>query len=232
MVKLQKKNPFPLPEYVELENGIKQEIYTRNDTIVKVSCIPPGVEMPLHSHKEAQIGIVIKGSMLMNVDGEKKVMAPEKTVYIAPPHTMHGAVNVNRKETIALDILRYKENEVYTVNGDSCFLDSQVNRELLPGMAVQFFFNDWFELMIASIPKLGGAMPSHKHKNEQIGICIAGDYTMNVEGFSKEMAFGTVYFCEEKEEHSAVNNNERDSKSINLFFPPRYNKPRKADTNE
>lgn len=49
-------------------------------------------------------------------------------------------------------------------------------------MEVTFFVEDWVEIMLAKIPGNGGEMPFHKHRNEQIGICIGGGYDMTVEG--------------------------------------------------
>ncbi|MET1176278.1 cupin domain-containing protein, partial [Paenibacillus amylolyticus] len=70
----------------------------------------------------------------------------------------------------------------------------------------------------------GGEMPFHKHRNEQIGICIGGGYDMTIEGCKVDMTFGTAYFCDPREDHGAINRFEKDSKSVNIFFPPRYNR--------
>lgn len=91
-------------------------------------------------------------------------------------------------------------------------------------MDVTFFVENWVEIMIAEIPGNGGKMPEHRHRNEQIGICIGGGYEMDIEGQTKTMEFGSTYFCGPREKHSAINKNNFKSKSINLFFPPRYNK--------
>nr|WP_275401874.1 cupin domain-containing protein [Staphylococcus sp. MI 10-1553] len=66
--------------------------------------------------------------------------------------------------------------------------------------------------------------PEHKHKNKQIGVCIGGEYDMFIENEKCHMKFGQVYFCESRETHSAVNNENTNSKSINIFMPPRYNR--------
>ncbi|KIL31853.1 3-((4R)-4-hydroxycyclohexa-1, 5-dien-1-yl)-2-oxopropanoate isomerase [Bacillus subtilis] len=63
--------------------------------------------------------------------------------------------------------------------------------------------------MLAKIPGNGGEMPFHKHRNEQIGICIGGGYDMTVEGCTVEMKFGTAYFCEPREDHGAINRSNR-----------------------
>ena len=52
-------------------------------------------------------------------------------------------------------------------------------------------------------------MPFHKHRNEQIGICIGGGYDMTIEGCKVDMTFGTAYFCDPREDHGAINRFEK-----------------------
>ncbi|MGV2516529.1 UNVERIFIED_CONTAM: cupin, partial [Bacillus subtilis] len=67
-------------------------------------------------------------------------------------------------------------------------------RELLPGMQFRVFVEDWIAIVSAKIPGIGVAMPFHKQRNEQIGICIGGGYGMTIEGCTVDMKFGTAYF--------------------------------------
>jgi|SRR5215218_1751504 len=52
--------------------------------------IEPGAEVPLHQHPQEQGGTVIEGTILMTIDGETREMR-SGDVYIAPPHSVHGA---------------------------------------------------------------------------------------------------------------------------------------------
>ncbi|PEF67959.1 cupin [Bacillus cereus] len=226
MIRTDKKNYnecFPKPLLKEWENGVRQYCTKRGNTEVLLSYVPPGLDVPLHQHPEVQLGIVISGELLMRVGDVERKMGPLDTAYIAPPHTLHGAKNCTDQETIAIDIKRYNETEGYTFPPDY-FLKVYKKRDLLPGMEVTFFVENWIEIMIAAIPKNGGKMPHHKHKNEQIGICIDGMYDMTIEDTTHSMSFGSSYFCNPRESHSAINNSTVDSQSINIFLPPRYNR--------
>ncbi|WP_202079468.1 cupin domain-containing protein [Caldalkalibacillus salinus] len=226
MVQQLKSDYFPPARLVEWENGIKQYAYRRGDTEVLISYVPAHTTVDAHAHPEVQIGMVIQGELLMTVDEETQLLTPLASVYVAPPQTRHSAVNPSSEETIAVDIKRLKQDEAYTVETDSYFIAPKLTRDLIPGMAVTFFYNQWFELMLADIPPHGGEMPHHRHRNEQIGICIGGGYEMTIENETVQMDFGRTYFCEAKEYHSAINRQAEASKSINLFFPPRYNRTR------
>ncbi|MGQ4286906.1 cupin domain-containing protein [Bacillus thuringiensis] len=229
MITTDKKNYndfFPEPILKEWDNGVKQYCTKRGNTEVLISYVPPGLDVDLHKHPEVQLGMVISGELIMRVGDVERKMTPLDTAYIAPPNTLHGAKNCTDKETIAIDIKRYDENEIYTFPPEY-FLDVYKKRDLLPGMEVTFFVENWIEIMIAEIPKNGGKMPDHKHKNEQIGICINGDYDMTIEDTTHHMSFGSSYFCDPRESHSAINNSDIDSRSINIFLPPRYNRLKK-----
>jgi bacilysin biosynthesis protein BacB len=214
---------FPEAKRIDWDNGVRQYSTVRGDTEVLVSYVPPHTNIEPHEHKEAQIGIVVKGELSMTVGHSVQTLKALDSAYIAPPFVPHGAKNETDEQVIAIDIKRLKENEEYTAP-PSYFLDIFKTRDLLPGMEVTFLVEEWMEIMIANIPGNGGEMPFHKHRNEQIGICISGGYDMTIEGFTEKMKFGTVYFCDPKEDHGAINPFPEQSKSINLFFPPRYNR--------
>lgn len=213
---------FPEPVLKEWDNGVKQYSTKRGNTEVLISYVPLGTTFK-HKHREAQLGMVISGELLVNVAGYERKLTPLDSVYIAPPNVLHGATNCSNQEVIAIDVKRYNENEKYTAPNEY-FLEPFEKRDLLPGMGVTFFVEDWIEVMIAEIPSNGGEMPRHKHKNEQIGICIGGDYEMTIEGVTYNMNFGSTYFCEPREVHGAINKSDHASKSINLFLPPRYHR--------
>ncbi|WP_322904686.1 cupin domain-containing protein [Paenibacillus campi] len=216
------KTYFPEPTVKQWDNGIKQYCTRRGSTEILISYIPPGLHMDMHAHQEAQLGMVISGELVMQVGEHQRHMKALECAYIAPPHIPHGAINPTDQEVIAIDIKRLKEDENYTAP-EGYFLDIYKTRDLLPGMEVTFFVADWIEIMLAEIPGNGGAMPEHKHRNEQLGICIGGGYEMTIEDCTRTMEFGVTYFCEAREQHSAINRSEHQSRSINVFMPPRYN---------
>ena len=214
---------FPEAVLKEWDNGIRQYSTRRGSTEILISYIPPGLHMEMHAHQEVQLGMVISGELIMHVGEHQRHMKALDSAYIAPPFVPHGAINPTDQEVIAIDVKRFKEDEQYTAPEDY-FLDVYKTRDLLPGMEVTFFVEDWIEIMLADIPGHGGTMPEHKHRNEQLGICIGGGYDMTIEDYTRTMEFGVTYFCEAREKHSAINTSEHHSRSINIFMPPRYNK--------
>lgn len=52
--------------------------------------LEPGAEVPLHNHHHEQGGTVIEGTILLTIDEETRELRPGD-VYIAPPHSIHGA---------------------------------------------------------------------------------------------------------------------------------------------
>ncbi|MCX7569395.1 cupin domain-containing protein [Tumebacillus sp. DT12] len=213
---------FPEATLEVSETGIRTYSTVRGDTEIKFSYIPPGASVPMHDHQEVQIGMVVQGELTMTVGGVTRVMTAENEIYVAPPFCPHAAVNESDGETIAIDIKRFREGENYT-HAEGYFREKYNTRDLIPGMEVTFFLEDWMELMIADIPANGGEMPDHKHKNEQLGICIGGSYPMVIENETHMMKVGDSYFCGARERHSAVNPFDVAARSINVFLPPRYN---------
>ncbi|WP_312573841.1 cupin domain-containing protein [Staphylococcus saprophyticus] len=210
---------FPDSKEIKWDNGVTQYSSKREGKEVLISYVPPNTKVPPHKHKELQIGMVIKGELEMNVGDKFEVMKPLNSMYVCNQYIEHHGENNTNEEVIAVDIKFDEENDF-----ESRFIEVYKTKELFPGMEVSFFVDDWVELMIASIPKDGGKMPQHKHKNYQVGICIDGEYDMYIEDEHTKMTLGQVYFCDSKEAHSAINQEDNDSKSINVFTPPRYNR--------
>ena len=210
---------FPNSKEVKWDNGIRQYSFKRGSREVLVSYVPPKTDVPVHKHKELQIGMVVKGELEMTVGNAVNIMKPLESMYVCNQFVEHHARNNTDDEVIAVDI---KFNEEHEFN--SRFIEVYKTKELFPGMEVSFFVDTWVELMIASIPKNGGEMPQHKHRNYQVGICIDGEYDMYIEDEHTKMTFGQAYFCDSREVHSAINRESKDSKSINVFTPPRYNR--------
>lgn len=214
---------FPEPKLVEWKNGIRQYVTKRGDTEILISYIPPKTKIDVHNHQQAQIGMVLKGELYIEVGSESMVMTPLESIYVSPPHVPHGGENRTNEEVVALDIKRYRDGEDYDLEG-GYFKLVHKEKKLMKVMDVKFFYTEWAEIMLADIPKNGGIMPNHKHLNEQIGICIDGLYEMTIEGENKIMEFGDSYFCGPKEYHSAINKKNKSANSINIFIPPRYKK--------
>ncbi|QDX29317.1 cupin domain-containing protein [Dickeya poaceiphila] len=218
-----KKEFFPQATLIEWENGVRQYSTSRGDTEILISYIPPKTIVKAHGHHQAQIGMILKGELYMEVGGESRVMTPLESIYVSPPNILHGGENKTDEEVIAIDIKRFKKGEDYSLE-NRFFKTIHKEEKLMNVMDVQFFHANWAEIMLVDIPCNGGMMPKHRHKHEQIGICIGGEYDMTIEDVNTTMKFGKSYFCLENEFHSAINNRNENSKLINIFIPPRYNK--------
>ncbi|MGM3175778.1 cupin domain-containing protein [Dickeya lacustris] len=217
-----KKEFFPEPILIEWENGIRQYSTRRGDTEILISHIPPKTKIKAHSHQQAQIGMILKGELYMRVGDESQVMSALESIYVSPPDILHGGENKTDEEVVAIDIKRFKQGEDYCL-ANPFFKPLYKEEKLMDVMDAQFFHANWAQIMLVNIPCRGGMMPEHRHQQEQIGICIDGEYDMTIEGVNTTMTFGKSYFCLANECHSAVNNRDENAKLINIFIPPRYN---------
>jgi bacilysin biosynthesis protein BacB len=214
---------FPEPRRLTLAPGIETLSFRYDKTEVLISEIAPGAILEPHAHPEAQIGLAISGSFIIEVNGREQVLDPLNTVYVVDPNVPHRAINRSGSVAVGLDLKRIVGETDYA--GDDIFLSVCRQIAFKQGLANSFFVGPWFEVMVSKIAPLG-VMPSHKHKNEQIGIGVSGSYQMTVGKEESEFKFGTVYFTPPMVRHGAVNPHDEAACSINIFIPPRYNKVR------
>ena len=71
-------------------SGITMWPITGTNMMINFVRIEPCAEVPLHHHPHEQGGTVIEGTILMTIEGETREMRAGD-VYIAPPHSVHGA---------------------------------------------------------------------------------------------------------------------------------------------
>lgn len=53
--------------------------------------LEPNVKVPEHHHENEQMGIVLRGTMVFNIDGESRELGPGDT-YVIPSHVQHDVV--------------------------------------------------------------------------------------------------------------------------------------------
>ena len=53
--------------------------------------LQPNVKVPEHHHENEQMGIVLRGTMVFNIDGESRELGPGDT-YVIPSHVQHDVV--------------------------------------------------------------------------------------------------------------------------------------------
>lgn len=86
-----------------LKTGIKMRFFVTSWCEIMLSEIPPGAVMPIHKHKNEQLGIAVKGKYIMTVQDENEIFEYGK-VYYAPPGTRHGAYNPFPEKAISLNV--------------------------------------------------------------------------------------------------------------------------------
>lgn len=194
-------------------------------TVVSLTRISPDCRLETHTHPEAQLGMAIMGHLELWLDeGVWKLDALEQ-VYALHPQRPHGIQNGSLvEEAVGLEVVRLHEGETCAPDSPELLALSPERRKF-EGLRTRHAAADWFEVMVSRIPP-GAAVPAHRHKNEQIGVAVSGRYLMQVGGEEREMQEGDIYVAPPDILHSASNPFTEEACSVNIFFPPRYLKPR------
>ena len=90
------------------------------------------------------------------------------------------------------------------------FVSDVLGRVLINGKNMTFF--------IVEIP-FGKKVPLHSHPHEQMGICLAGEFSNGIE--KKLVRKGMVYRFESNEKHEVRTKSTENSIFLDVFSPPR-----------
>jgi len=104
-----------LTKEVNLSTGIKMQFFVSPWCEIMVSEIPKGAVMPVHHHKNEQIGVAVSGKYIMQVGDEEELFEYGK-IYYAPPDVPHGAYNPYDEMAVSLNIFtpsRYNKPRKY-----------------------------------------------------------------------------------------------------------------------
>lgn len=219
---------FPVPQRIRSDEGINSYLFELHDpsqTTILISTIEPEAELKIHSHAERQMGMALKGSFSMQIDGKEECLEALNNAYVIPPNVEHSAINRSGKVAIGLDIKRKLCEEIFPEKQDY-FIYPENERTLSTGITMRFFLSSWCEVMLSTIPQ-HASMPRHQHPGEQIGIAVQGNYLMQVGDEEQSFHFGKIYYAPDEVAHGAYNPFAETAISLNLFLPHRYNKPRK-----
>lgn len=66
--------------------------------------VEPGATLPTHRHQNEQIGYVISGALVANVEGEERRLEPGDS-YVFPSDELHGAENRGDEPAIGIGVL-------------------------------------------------------------------------------------------------------------------------------
>lgn len=67
---------------------------TGQGVMLNLVTLEPGAEVPLHSHSNEQAGYVLRGTLVLTIDGETRDLNPGDC-YVAPPNAVHGATTTD-----------------------------------------------------------------------------------------------------------------------------------------
>jgi quercetin dioxygenase-like cupin family protein len=83
--------------------GIRRLVYTLNKVMTVYFEIDPGVVVGEHAHPHEQMGMLIRGKMRWNIQGQEKIIeAP--ALYRFPSNQSHGAEILGNEPALILDI--------------------------------------------------------------------------------------------------------------------------------
>ena len=89
-------------QFIELGNGVKRKIMSHSENVMLVEVyFDKGAIGKPHKHMHEQINYVKKGSFEVTIDGEKKIVKENDSMFIEP-NVLHGCVAL--EEGVLLNI--------------------------------------------------------------------------------------------------------------------------------
>ena len=73
-------------------DGVKMHLMAGEQLMVNLVVMQPGATVPIHSHTNEQAGYIVKGALIMTIDGETRTLGPGEC-YLAPGNVSHGATS-------------------------------------------------------------------------------------------------------------------------------------------
>lgn len=75
--------------FKELTPGVCTRTFWANNILVSLLDFSPNSVVPMHSHPEEQVGIVLEGELYMTIGGETRLMKAGE-LYVIPGDVEHG----------------------------------------------------------------------------------------------------------------------------------------------
>ena len=85
-----------------LPSGMTRRGIVLGDVMLALHGAAAGLEPAPHTHPNDQIAIMIKGRMLMEVDGETRVLAPGEFAYV--PRNVEHRIQTLDEDALVLDV--------------------------------------------------------------------------------------------------------------------------------
>jgi quercetin dioxygenase-like cupin family protein len=104
------EHPFP---------GITRRTNHTAQATVSAYAFEPGAEFPIHTHPEEQITVVLTGTVVFEVEGERHALGPGET-YAVAPDLEHGLrAGPEGARFLAVVVPRRSGSDAYEIKGES-----------------------------------------------------------------------------------------------------------------
>jgi len=74
----------------DLFDGYRARIYHGDEITFAVVEIEPNASLPAHHHHNEQVGLIVRGALTFNIDGEQRTVRPGEG-WVIPADAMHDA---------------------------------------------------------------------------------------------------------------------------------------------
>jgi quercetin dioxygenase-like cupin family protein len=103
------EHPFP---------GVTRRTNHTAEATVSAYTFEPGAEFPIHTHPEEQITVVLTGTVVFAVEGERHALGPGET-YVVAPDLEHGLrAGPEGARFLAVVVPRRDDSDAYEIKGD------------------------------------------------------------------------------------------------------------------
>jgi quercetin dioxygenase-like cupin family protein len=104
------EHPFP---------GVTRRTNHTDKATVSAYAFAPGAEFPIHTHPEEQITVVLAGSVVFEVEGERHALGPGET-YVVTADLEHGLrAGPEGARFLAVVVPRRAGSDAYEIKGES-----------------------------------------------------------------------------------------------------------------
>lgn len=189
---------FPNYELVPLGSGLELKVFNCQDTIFQFSSVEPQAELEPHQHRESQLGMILKGNLVMDLNGNKTLMQPLSHVYIAESNLPHGAFNPLPEMTTAFDLKRITDHSATSI------LKLLPDKDTITHLPCQSVMGNWFKLSIIKIPA-GCPIPSHQSEQAEIGFILNGELQITIDNEEQCLNPGQIYYAPSQILHQGNN---------------------------
>jgi bacilysin biosynthesis protein BacB len=191
---------FPNYELIKLSSGIELKVFNCQDTIFQFASVEPNAQLEPHQHRESQLGMILNGSLVINLNGNKTLMQPLSHVYVAESNILHGASNLEPKMTEGFDLKRINN---YSAS-ETSILKLAPDEDTITNLSCLSVTGDWFKISMIKIPS-GCPIPSHQSEQAEIGFILNGELQITIDNQEQCLNQGQIYYAPSQVLHQGNN---------------------------